>query len=589
MSGTITKVSGPLVVAEGLADANVSDVVRVGSQHLIGEILNMTGDTASIQVYEETSGLGPGAVVLTTGMPMSVELGPGMLDNIYDGIQRPLPEMRRLAGDSITRGTDVPALNREKKWEFVPVAKPGDKVGPGDVLGTVQETSAILHKIMVPNGVSGEVVSVESGEHVVTDVVAVVRDAKGVDHELTMIQRWPVRIARPYSRKYVPSRPMNSGQRIIDTMFPIAKGGTAAVPGPFGSGKTVVQHQLAKWSDVDIVIYIGCGERGNEMTDVLMEFPELKDPRNGEPLMKRTVLIANTSDMPVAAREASIYTGITIAEYFRDMGYDVAVLADSTYRWAEALREMSGRLEEMPGEEGYPAYLASRLAQFYERAGVVECLGSDERRGSVTAIGAVSPPGGDISEPVSQATMRIVKVFWALDSSLAYARHFPAINWLTSYSLYLDMLEPWYTEQFGESYMKNREKAMHILQEENELQEIVRLVGQDALSPADRLTMETAKMIREDFLQQNAFVDEDAYSSYAKQFRLLDIILQYDALCRDALNKGADMNGLFAIDIREKIGRAKMADAKTFESDYDAIAAQMKKEIDEVIAGGEDA
>ncbi|MGM9586369.1 MAG: V-type ATP synthase subunit A [Candidatus Limivicinus sp.] len=589
MSGTITKVSGPLVVAEGLADANVSDVVRVGSQHLIGEILNMTGDTASIQVYEETSGLGPGAVVLTTGMPMSVELGPGMLDNIYDGIQRPLPEMRRLAGDSITRGTDVPALNREKKWDFVPVAKPGDKVGPGDVLGTVQETSAILHKIMVPNGVSGEVVSVESGEHVVTDVVAVVRDAKGVDHELTMIQRWPVRIARPYSRKYVPSRPMNSGQRIIDTMFPIAKGGTAAVPGPFGSGKTVVQHQLAKWSDVDIVIYIGCGERGNEMTDVLMEFPELKDPRNGEPLMKRTVLIANTSDMPVAAREASIYTGITIAEYFRDMGYDVAVLADSTSRWAEALREMSGRLEEMPGEEGYPAYLASRLAQFYERAGVVECMGGDSRQGSVTAIGAVSPPGGDISEPVSQATMRIVKVFWALDSSLAYARHFPAINWLTSYSLYLDMLEPWYTEQFGESYMKNREKAMHILQEENELQEIVRLVGQDALSPADRLTMETAKMIREDFLQQNAFVDEDAYSSYAKQFRLMDIILQYDTLCRDALNKGADMNGLFAIDAREKIGRAKMADAKTFESDYDAIAAQMKKEIDEVIAGGEDA
>ena len=577
------------MVAEGLADANVSDVVRVGSQHLIGEILNMTGDTASIQVYEETSGLGPGAVVQTTGMPMSVELGPGMLDNIYDGIQRPLPEMRRLAGDSITRGTDVPALNREKKWEFVPVAKPGDKVGPGDVLGTVQETSAILHKIMVPNGISGEVVSVESGEHVVTDVVAVVRDAKGVDHELTMIQRWPVRIARPYSRKYVPSRPMNSGQRIIDTMFPIAKGGTAAVPGPFGSGKTVVQHQLAKWSDVDIVIYIGCGERGNEMTDVLMEFPELKDPRNGEPLMKRTVLIANTSDMPVAAREASIYTGITIAEYFRDMGYDVAVLADSTSRWAEALREMSGRLEEMPGEEGYPAYLASRLAQFYERAGVVECMGGDSRQGSVTAIGAVSPPGGDISEPVSQATMRIVKVFWALDSSLAYARHFPAINWLTSYSLYLDMLEPWYTEQFGESYMKNREKAMHILQEESELQEIVRLVGQDALSPADRLTMETAKMIREDFLQQNAFVDEDAYSSYAKQFRLLDIILQYDALCRDALNKGADMNGLFAIDAREKIGRAKMADAKTFESDYDAIAAQMKKEIDEVIAGGEDA
>ena len=589
MSGTITKVSGPLVVAENLADANVSDVVRVGSQRLIGEILNMTGDKASIQVYEETSGLGPGAVVETSGMPMSVELGPGMLDNIYDGIQRPLPEMRALSGDSITRGTDVPALNREKKWDFVPVAKPGDHVIAGDVLGTVQETSAILHKIMVPYGVSGEVVSLNAGEHVVTDVVAVVRDAKGIEHELTMIQRWPVRIARPYAKKYVPSRPMNSGQRIIDTLFPIAKGGTAAVPGPFGSGKTVVQHQLAKWSDVDIVIYIGCGERGNEMTDVLMEFPELKDPRNGEPLMKRTVLIANTSDMPVAAREASIYTGITIAEYFRDMGYDVAVLADSTSRWAEALREMSGRLEEMPGEEGYPAYLASRLAQFYERAGVVECLGADDRQGSVTAIGAVSPPGGDISEPVSQATMRIVKVFWALDSSLAYARHFPAINWLTSYSLYMDTLAPWYTEQFGEGYMANRTKSMHILQEENELQEIVRLVGQDALSPADRLTMETAKMIREDFLQQNAFVDEDAYSSYAKQYRLLDIILHYDELCREALSKGADMNALFVISAREKIGRAKMADAASFNADYDEIAALMKKEIDEVIAGGEDA
>ena len=589
MSGTITKVSGPLVVAEGLADANVSDVVRVGSQHLIGEILNMTGDKASIQVYEETSGLGPGAEVVTTGMPMSVELGPGMLDNIYDGIQRPLPEMRRISGDNISRGIDVPALDREKKWDFVPVAKPGDKVRAGDVLGTVQETTAILHKIMVPYGVSGEVVSVASGEHTVADVIAVVRDAKGAEREIQMMQRWPVRIARPYERKYVPSRPMNSGQRIIDTLFPIAKGGTAAVPGPFGSGKTVVQHQLAKWSDVDIVIYIGCGERGNEMTDVLMEFPELKDPRNGEPLMKRTVLIANTSDMPVAAREASIYTGITIAEYFRDMGYDVAVLADSTSRWAEALREMSGRLEEMPGEEGYPAYLASRLAQFYERAGVVECLGSDERQGSVTAIGAVSPPGGDISEPVSQATMRIVKVFWALDSSLAYARHFPAINWLTSYSLYLDTLAPWYTKSFGEAYMKNRERAMHILQEESELQEIVRLVGQDALSPNDRLTMETAKMIREDFLQQNAFVDEDAYSSYKKQFRLLDIVLHYDVLCREALGKGANMDALFAIDVREKIGRAKMADPKAFEEAYDAIDAQMKRQIDAVIAGGEDA
>jgi V/A-type H+-transporting ATPase subunit A len=589
MSGTITKVSGPLVVAEGLADANVSDVVRVGSQRLIGEILNMTGDKASIQVYEETSGLGPGAAVETTGMPLSVELGPGMLDNIYDGIQRPLPEMKALTGDCITRGTDVKPLNREKKWDFVPVAQVGDKLAAGDVLGTVQETTAILHKIMVPYGLKGEIVSIESGEHTVDEVIATLRDEKGKLHELTMIQRWPVRIARPYTRKYVPSRPMNSGQRIIDTLFPIAKGGTAAVPGPFGSGKTVVQHQLAKWSDVDIVIYIGCGERGNEMTDVLMEFPELKDPRNGEPLMKRTVLIANTSDMPVAAREASIYTGITIAEYFRDMGYDVAVLADSTSRWAEALREMSGRLEEMPGEEGYPAYLASRLAQFYERAGVVECLGTDDRQGSVTAIGAVSPPGGDISEPVSQATMRIVKVFWALDSSLAYARHFPAINWLTSYSLYLDTLAPWYTQQFGEGYMQNRTKAMHILQEESELQEIVRLVGQDALSPADRLTMETAKSIREDFLQQNAFVDEDAYSSYLKQYKLMDLVLHFDVLCREALQKGADMEKLFIIPARERIGRAKTADVKVFEQEYAEIEAQMKREIEEVIAGGEDA
>ena len=589
MSGRITKVSGPLVVAEGLADANVSDVVRVGSQHLIGEILNMTGDKASIQVYEETSGLGPGAEVVTTGMPLSVELGPGMLDNIYDGIQRPLPEMRVLTGDCITRGTDVPSLNREKKWDFVPVAHVGDVLAPGDVLGTVQETSAILHKIMVPYGIKGEVLFLGSGPHTVDEVIATIRDEKGKLHDLPMFQRWPVRIARPYTRKYVPSRPMNSGQRIIDTLFPIAKGGTAAVPGPFGSGKTVVQHQLAKWSDVDIVIYIGCGERGNEMTDVLMEFPELKDPRNGEPLMKRTVLIANTSDMPVAAREASIYTGITIAEYFRDMGYDVAVLADSTSRWAEALREMSGRLEEMPGEEGYPAYLASRLAQFYERAGVVECLGSDDRQGSVTAIGAVSPPGGDISEPVSQATMRIVKVFWALDSSLAYARHFPAINWLTSYSLYLDTLAPWYTQQFGEGYMQNRAKAMQILQEESELQEIVRLVGQDALSAADRLTMETAKSIREDFLQQNAFVDEDAYSSYAKQYRLMSLVLRFDELCRDALEKGADMEKLFVIPSRESVGRAKMADARSFESDYAQIAQQMQREIEEVIAGGEDA
>ena len=588
MSGKVTKVSGPLVVAEGLADANVSDVVRVGRQRLIGEILNMTGDSASIQVYEETSGLGPGAEVETTGMPMSVELGPGMLDNIYDGIQRPLPEIRAIAGETIARGTEVPALNRTKLWDFVPVASAGDKLVAGDVLGTVQETSAINHKIMVPNGIEGELVSIGSGEHVVDDVIAVIRDKDGKEHELTMIQRWPVRIARPYLKKYVPARPMNSGQRIIDTLFPIAKGGTAAVPGPFGSGKTVVQHQLAKWSDVDIVVYIGCGERGNEMTDVLMEFPELKDPRNGEPLMKRTVLIANTSVLFIDAAATEIYTGITIAEYFRDMGYDVAVLADSTSRWAEALREMSGRLEEMPGEEGYPAYLASRIAQFYERAGVVECMGSDERKGSVTAIGAVSPPGGDISEPVSQATMRIVKVFWALDSSLAYARHFPAINWLTSYSLYLDNLGAWYEDQFGPAYMENRNKAMSILQEESELLEIVRLVGQDALSANDRLTMETAKMVREDFLQQNAFVDDDAYSSYAKQYRLLDTILKYDEYAREALVKGAEIDKLFKIGAKEKIGRAKMIPQDRFEDEYDAIVAEMKAQIDEAAAGGED-
>ena len=589
MSGTIVKVSGPLVVATGLADANVSDVVRVGKQRLIGEILNMTGDSASIQVYEETSGLGPGTDVESTGMPMSVELGPGMLENIYDGIQRPLPEVREIAGSVITRGTDVPALNRNKLWDFVPAAKVGDKLTGGDILGTVQETTAINHKIMVPPGKSGTVLEIKAGSFTVTEVVAVLEDDKGERSELTMMQKWPVRINRPYTKKFMPSRPMNSGQRIIDTLFPIAKGGTAAVPGPFGSGKTVVQHQLAKWSDVDIVVYIGCGERGNEMTDVLMEFPELTDPRNGEPLMKRTVLIANTSDMPVAAREASIYTGITIAEYFRDMGYDVAVLADSTSRWAEALREMSGRLEEMPGEEGYPAYLASRIAQFYERAGCVECLGSDDRKGSVTAIGAVSPPGGDISEPVSQATMRIVKVFWALDSSLAYARHFPAINWLTSYSLYVDTLASWYNEEFGAGYMVNRDKAMHILQEESELQEIVRLVGQDALSANDRLTMETAKMIREDFLQQNAFVDEDAYSSYAKQYKLLDMILKCDELSREALNKGADMKALLAIGAREKIGRAKMVDPNKYEAEYAAIVADMNEEINAVISGGEDA
>ena len=587
--GKVIKVSGPLVVADGMADANMADVVRVGPKQLIGEILNMTGDRASIQVYEETSGLGPGAEVVTTGAPLSVELGPGLIESIYDGIQRPLEEIRSMAGAHIPRGIQAPPLPEDKKWDFTPVAKPGDAVVAGDVLGTVPETTSVLHKIMVPHRMDGTVEWVaEAGEYTIRDVIAKVRLADGSLKELTMVQKWPVRVGRPYRRKFPPSAPLQTGQRVIDTMFPVAKGGTAAVPGPFGSGKTVVQHQLAKWADVDIVVYIGCGERGNEMTDVLREFPELTDPRTGETLMKRTVLIANTSDMPVAAREASVYTGITIAEYFRDMGYAVAVIADSTSRWAEALREMSGRLEEMPGEEGYPAYLASRLAQFYERAGVVECLGSDERRGSVTAIGAVSPPGGDTSEPVSQATMRIVKVFWALDSSLAYARHFPAINWLTSYSLYVDTLKPWYESEFGAKYMQNRDKAMHILQEEAELQEIVRLVGQDALSPADRLTMETAKMIREDFLQQNAFIDEDAYSSYLKQFRLLDMVLQYDTVCREAIGAGADMNKLFNIPARERIGRAKMVPQDEVVKTYDGIIEEMKAEVAEIAEGGED-
>ena len=588
MSGKVIKVSGPLVVADGLEDANVSDVVRVGKQRLIGEILNMTGDCASIQVYEETSGLGPGADVETTGYPLSVELGPGMLDGIYDGIQRPLTEIREMAGHTITRGIDVPALNRTKLWEFVPTAEAGERVTAGDIIGTVQETSAILHKIMVPIGVSGTIASIQAGSFTVTDTVCLVKGDNGENHKLTLMQRWPVRKNRPYIKKYVPTKPLNSGQRVIDTLFPLAKGGTAAVPGPFGSGKTVVQHQLAKWSDVDVVVYIGCGERGNEMTDVLMEFPELKDPRNGEPLMKRTVLIANTSDMPVAAREASIYTGITIAEYFRDMGYDVAVIADSTSRWAEALREMSGRLEEMPGEEGYPAYLASRLAQFYERAGVVECLGADDRKGTLTAIGAVSPPGGDTSEPVSQATMRIVKVFWGLDSSLAYARHFPAINWLTSYSLYVDGLKNWYDSELGEKFMQNREKTMGILQEEASLQEIVKLVGQDALSISDRLTLETAKMIREDFLQQNAFVEVDSYSSYERQAILLQMILDYDTLCRAAMEQGADLNRLIKIASREQIGRAKGVPEDEYKAAYQRISEDMKAQINEIAAGGED-
>ena len=583
------KVSGPLVVATGLRDANMSDVVRVGPRRLIGEILTMKGDSASIQVYEETSGLGPGAEVVTTGAPMSVELGPGMIEGIYDGIQRPLEKIVEKVGACITRGVEVPALDPEKKWEFTPAVQEGTEVVGGDVIGTVPETAVVLHKIMVPPKMSGTIVKVAAkGQYTIHETVAVLRTKEGKEVELTMVQKWPVRVGRPYAKKYPPKRPLSSGQRIIDTMFPIAKGGTAAVPGPFGSGKTVVQHQLAKWSDVDIVVYIGCGERGNEMTDVLREFPELKDPRTGESLMKRTVLIANTSDMPVAAREASVYTGITIAEYFRDMGYDVAVSADSTSRWAEALREMSGRLEEMPGEEGYPAYLASRLAQFYERAGSVECLGSDERRGSLTAVGAVSPPGGDLSEPVSQATMRIVKVFWSLDSSLAYKRHFPAINWLNSYSLYLDSLKPWFDENLGEEFMRNRGAAMSILQNEASLNEIVQLVGKDALSPADQLTLETARMIREDFLQQNAFTDVDGYSSYDRQERLLAMILKYDRLCRDAIAKGASTAALFQIGAREKIGRAKSVEVEEYKEAYAAMSAEMETEIAEIAAKGGD-
>ena len=589
--GKIIKVSGPLVVADGMADASMADVVRVGPQHLIGEILNMTGDRASIQVYEETSGLGPGAEVTTTGAPLSVELGPGLIENIYDGIQRPLEEIVRRVGANITRGIQVPPLDRERLWAFTPTAAAGDTVTGGDVLGTVPETESVLHKIMVPNGVSGTVEWLaEAGPYSITQPIARIRTADGAVRELTMVQKWPVRVGRPYQKKFPPEKPLQSGQRVIDTMFPIAKGGTAAVPGPFGSGKTVVQHQLAKWADVDIVVYIGCGERGNEMTDVLREFPELTDPRTGESLMKRTVLIANTSDMPVAAREASVYTGITIAEYFRDMGYDVAVIADSTSRWAEALREMSGRLEEMPGEEGYPAYLASRLAQFYERAGVVQCMGTETRTGSLTAVGAVSPPGGDLSEPVAQATMRIVKVFWSLDASLAYRRHFPAINWLNSYSLYLDAVAPWFDTHMGPDFMRNRNRAMHLLQEENELNEIVQLVGKDSLSPKDQLTLEIARMLREDFLQQNAFMDVDSYSSFDRQMRLLSLILHYEDLCRDAIGKGVALASLFAIPARERLGWAKYAAAEEYAANYAKVSDEMDGEIADLVKkAGEDA
>ena len=537
-TGVIKKVAGPLVIAEGMRDANMFDVVRVSEQRLIGEIIEMHGDEASIQVYEETSGLGPGEPVESMDVPMSVELGPGLIASIYDGIQRPLDDIMKISGNNLKRGVEVPSLKRNLKWEFVPTVKVGDEVETGDVIGTVQETVLVQQKIMVPYGIKGTIKEIKEGTFTVEDIVAVVETEKG-EKELTMMQKWPVRRGRPYKKKLPPEMPLVTGQRVIDTFFPIAKGGVAAVPGPFGSGKTVIQHQLAKWAEADIVVYIGCGERGNEMTDVLNEFPELKDPKTGQPLMQRTVLIANTSDMPVAAREASIYTGITIAEYFRDMGYSVALMADSTSRWAEALREMSGRLEEMPGEEGYPAYLGSRLAQFYERAGHVVSLGKEGREGALSVIGAVSPPGGDTSEPVSQATLRIVKVFWGLDASLAYKRHFPAINWLKSYSLYLDDMEKWFNGQVAEDWMEGRQKMMTLLQEEAELEEIVKMVGMDALSPSDRLKMEAARSIREDFLHQNSFHEVDTYTSLKKQHMMMVLVNEFFDRATDALKEGA--------------------------------------------------
>lgn len=573
--GRVVKVSGPLVIAEGMQDANMFDVVRVSEQGLIGEIIEMRGDKASIQVYEETAGLGPGTPVVSTHAPLSVELGPGMIENMYDGIQRPLEKMVERAGPNISRGIQVPALDREKKWTFVPTVSVGDTVEPGDVIGTVQETVVVELKIMVPVGVKGVVSEIKSGDFTVEETVCVVKLEDGTEKELSMMQKWPVRVSRPYKEKLVPDMPLVTGQRVIDTMFPIAKGGVAAVPGPFGSGKTVVQHQLAKWADAEIVVYIGCGERGNEMTDVLREFPELQDPKTGESLMKRTILIANTSDMPVAAREASIYTGITIAEYFRDMGYSVALMADSTSRWAEALREMSGRLEEMPGEEGYPAYLGSRLAQFYERAGRVISLGSDGREGALSAIGAVSPPGGDTSEPVSQATLRIVKAFWGLDSELAYKRHFPAINWLTSYSLYVDRLNQWFDKNVNKNWSAHRADAMKLLQEEAELQEIVQLVGVDALSFADRLKLEVSRTIREDYLHQNAFHEVDTYSSLNKQFLLLKLIMQFYHKSAEAIENGADFNKIVELPVRERIGRFKYVEEKDIDDAYASIEEEM--------------
>ena len=581
--GTITKVAGPLVIAEGMRNADMFDVVRVSDKHLIGEIIEMHGDKASIQVYEETAGLGPGEKVVSTGKPLSVELGPGLIGSIFDGIQRPLAEIMKVSGTNLQRGVEVPSLSRDKKWHFVPSKKVGDEVCPGDTVGTVKETAIVNHKIMLPNKISGKIVEINEGDYTVEDTVYKVETEKGI-REFTLMQSWPVRVGRPYKRKLSPDIPLVTGQRVIDTLFPIAKGGVAAVPGPFGSGKTVVQHQLAKWAAADIIVYIGCGERGNEMTDVLNEFPELRDPRTGNSLMERTVLIANTSDMPVAAREASIYTGITIAEYFRDMGYTVALMADSTSRWAEALREMSGRLEEMPGEEGYPAYLGSRLAQFYERAGRVIVNGSEDTEGALSVIGAVSPPGGDISEPVSQATLRIVKVFWGLDSALAYKRHFPAINWLTSYSLYADSLSEWFNSTVKPDWYKLRGRLMAILQEESELEEIVKLVGMDALSPSDRLKLEAARSIREDYLHQNAFDEVDTYTSLAKQYLMMELILAYYDRSLEGLKKGASIERLVSLPSRERIGRFKYTDEKKIDSEFADIKAELDSDIEKAVS-----
>ncbi len=582
-AGKIVRVSGPLVVAVGLEGTRMHEVVRVGTEKLFGEVIEIRGAEVSIQVYEQTEGLGPGDPVVPTGEPLTVELGPGIIGTIFDGVQRPLEAIMAAAGEFITRGIEVPALDRKKKWRFVPDRKPGDAVVGGDILGHVNETPAIAHRIMVPPGVSGKVKSIEEKDATIDETVVVLETESG-EREISMLQRWPVRQARPVARRIPPTEPLVTGQRVLDTLFPLAKGGTACVPGPFGSGKTVVQHQLAKWANADLIVYVGCGERGNEMTDVLLEFPKLKDPRTGRPLFERTVLVANTSNMPVAAREASVFTGIAMAEYFRDMGYDVAMMADSTSRWAEAIREISGRLEEMPGEEGYPAYLGSRIASFYERAGNVICLGSDERRGSISLIGAVSPPGGDLSEPVVQATLRVVRVFWGLDDRLASQRHFPAINWLTSYSLYRREIDQHVSETIGSEWEKNRTEASSLLQREAELEEIVRLVGMDALSDTDRLTMQVARMIREDFLHQNAFMETDTYTSLEKQFRMLDVILRYHRKCKAALEAGADVEELIRLDALERIARAKLIPEDRIE-EFDAILREIDEQVDASVRG----